>query len=198
MADPAPIADSATHFLAVHRHFLETALKPWRYIERMDAAQLGRLIDDHAAALVLYARQWCAAPEDVVQDAFLALITQSRTPEPAVPWLFRVVRNGAISAARSERRRRRREASAVPQPWFLPETGHGLETAELHEALAALPLEQREFIVAHLWGGLTFEQMGELSNCSTSMAYRRYSAGVTALRERMGGEICPTKPPTRG
>jgi len=37
----------------------------------MDPTFLGRLIDRHAAALVLYARQWCAAPEDVVQDAFL-------------------------------------------------------------------------------------------------------------------------------
>ena len=30
---------------------------------------LGRLFDEHAAALVLYARPWCDAPEDIVQDA---------------------------------------------------------------------------------------------------------------------------------
>src|SRR5437667_425569 len=36
----------------------------------MNAGQLADLIDGHAAALVLFARQWCAAPEDVVRDAF--------------------------------------------------------------------------------------------------------------------------------
>jgi RNA polymerase sigma factor (sigma-70 family) len=162
----------------------------------MDAKQLGRLIDDHAAALVLYARQWCAAPEDVVQDAFITLLSQTRPPEPAVPWLFRVVRNRAISAARSERRRRQREASAAPQAWFLPEIASGLEAAELRDALATLPLEQREVVVAHVWGGLTFEQIGALADCSTSMAYRRYTLGIATLRERMGRLPCPTKPPT--
>jgi RNA polymerase sigma-70 factor (ECF subfamily) len=163
----------------------------------MDATRLGRLIDDHAAALVLYARQWCAAPEDAVQDAFLALMAQSRVPDPVAPWLFRVVRNRAVSAGRSERRRRRRETQAAPGAWFHSDVASGLEAAELRDALAALPLEQREVIVAHLWGGLTFEQIGGLCGCSTSMAYRHYTAGVAALRERMGGVPCPTKPPTR-
>jgi RNA polymerase sigma factor (sigma-70 family) len=178
-------------------HFLETASAGWRYTGRMDATRLGRLIDDHAAALVLYARQWCSAPEDVVQDAFVALMAQARVPEPAVPWLFHVVRNRAISSGRSERRRRRREVQAAPGNWFYADPERALEAAELRDALAALPLAQREAIVAHLWGGLTFEQVGELAGCSTSMAYRHYLAGVTALRERMGGVSCPTKPPTR-
>ncbi len=163
----------------------------------MDASQLGRLIDAHAAALVLYARQWCAVSEDVVQDAFLSLMAQPRVPEPVVPWLFRVVRNRALSVARSERRRRRRESDTAATPWFHPDTGSGLEAAELRDALAALPPEQRESIVAHVWGGLSFEQVGALAGCSTSMAYRRYAAGLAALRERMGGGLpCPTKPPT--
>jgi RNA polymerase sigma-70 factor (ECF subfamily) len=163
----------------------------------MDATRLGRLIDEHAAALVLYARQWCAAPEDVVQDAFLALMRQAADPEPVLPWLFRVVRNRAISAARSERRRQRRQASGGRDPWFFPIAERGLEAAELRDALAVLPFEQREVIVAHIWGGLTFEQIGVLSGCSTSMCYRHYAAGLAALRERMGALPCPTKPPTR-
>ena len=40
---------------------------------RMDSDLLGRLLDQHAAALTLYARQWCDTPEDVVQEAFLKL-----------------------------------------------------------------------------------------------------------------------------
>lgn len=37
---------------------------------------LTRLLDEHGAALVLYAQQWCDTPEDVVQEAFLALVRQ--------------------------------------------------------------------------------------------------------------------------
>ena len=66
---------------------------------------LTRLFNEHGAALVLYARQWCAAPEDVVQEGFLLLARQSVTPENPAGWLYRVVRNGAISASRSAGRR---------------------------------------------------------------------------------------------
>jgi RNA polymerase sigma-70 factor (ECF subfamily) len=170
----------------------------WRYGGRMDAAAFGRLIDRYAAALVLYARQWCDAPEDVVQDAFLALMARAAAPEPVAPWLFRVVRNRAISAARTERRRRRREQIAFGrrEPWFQTDPGGELDAASLRDALAELPADQREVIVAHLWGGLTFEQAGALAGCSTSMAYRRYVAGVETLRARLGGAVCPEKPTT--
>ena len=42
---------------------------------------LGRLLDEHGAALVLYARQWCASPDDVVQEALIQLARQPQVPE---------------------------------------------------------------------------------------------------------------------
>jgi RNA polymerase sigma-70 factor (ECF subfamily) len=48
-----------------------------------------------------------------------------------------------------------------------------------------LPLDEREVIVAHLWGGLTFEQIAAVAGCSSSTAHRRYAAGLSALRERL-------------
>jgi len=133
-----------------------------------------------------------------VQEAFLKLMGQPRLPEQVLPWLFRVVRNRAISAARAERRRRRREqdVAARSAPWFSTDPAQGLDADALHQALAALPADQREVIVAHIWGGLTFEQIAALAACSTSMAYRRYSAGVAALRARLGEVPCPTNRPT--
>ncbi len=41
---------------------------------------LTRLLDEHGAALVLYAQQWCTAPEDVVQEAFVRLMCQRPVP----------------------------------------------------------------------------------------------------------------------
>ena len=77
----------------------------------MEPEALGTLFDRHAPALVLYARQWTATPEDVVQDAFVKLARTRTAAENVVPWLFRVVRNAAINAGRAERNRRKREAT---------------------------------------------------------------------------------------
>ena len=71
----------------------------------MTATEVARLIDTHAATLVLCARQWCAEPEDVVQEAFVKLVRQSRPPVDAVAWLYCVVRNGALDASKMARRR---------------------------------------------------------------------------------------------
>ena len=52
---------------------------------------LGRLVDEHAAALTLFARQWCAAPEDVVQEAFVKLAARRPPPNDPAAWLYQVV-----------------------------------------------------------------------------------------------------------
>jgi RNA polymerase sigma-70 factor (ECF subfamily) len=160
---------------------------------------LGLLVDRHAPALVLYARQWCAAPEDVVQEAFLKLVAQRPPPANPVPWLYRVVRNAARAAARADRRRRAHEGVAAQQApaWFVKDEPEGLDVRAVTAGLQSLPPEQREAIVAHLWGGLTFEQIAEVAGCSSSTAHRWYAAGLAALRERLGVP-CPTKPTLPG
>ena len=153
-----------------------------------------RVLDEHGAALVLYAGQWCDTPEDVVQDALLNLVRQPAAPENPVGWIYRVVRNGAISASRGTRRRSRHEAAAAHrnEPWFVTAEGQRLDAAAAREALEQLPIEQRETIVARLWGGLSYEQIAELTGSSTSSAHRWYQAGLSALRERLGVK-CPKK-----
>ena len=66
---------------------------------------LSRILREHGAALVLYSRQWCRTPEDVVQEAFFSLARQVECPDNVLAWLYRVVRNGAISAAQAASRR---------------------------------------------------------------------------------------------
>ncbi len=155
---------------------------------------LTRLLDEHGGALVLYAQQWCHTPEDVVQEALLSLMRQTSLPENLVGWLYRVVRNGAISAARRSTRRSRREAAIAPrgEPWFTSSQGDRLDAAKAAEALKQLPIEQRETIVARLWGGLSYQQIAELTGSSTSSTHRWYQAGLSALRERLGVR-CPNK-----
>jgi RNA polymerase sigma-70 factor (ECF subfamily) len=148
---------------------------------------LGELVDRHAAALVLFARQFCRSPEDVVQEAFMQLARQAAAPNEPAAWLFRVVRNGAHSAARGERRRRKHEVAAATRRlnWFLPAEASRLDAHWVAEALAELALDQREIVVAHLWGGLTFQQIAELAGVSPATAYRRYETALRALRARI-------------
>jgi len=156
---------------------------------------VSRLYDGHAAALELYAAQWASAPADVVQEAFLQLFRQNRVPENPVPWLYRVVRNGALSAARSESRRRRRETAKAPArtEWFEPAEESGLDAATAAEALRSIGDAEREVVIARIWGGLTFEEIGEVAGISTSTAHRRYEAAIRELRERLGVTWLTTK-----
>src|ERR1700722_15912423 len=98
-----------------------------------------KLIDGHAGALLLFARQWCNAPEDVVHNAFLKLVRQRPVPKNALAWLFRVVRNEGLDAAKAERRRTRREAAAArQQAWFVEPQIDGLDADAAVAALQGL------------------------------------------------------------
>lgn len=158
----------------------------------MTPSEFARLLDVHGPPLILYARQWCATPEDVVQDAFVKLVALREKPNEVVAWLFRVVRNGAIDAGRTAKGRRRRESAvARPERWFVEEAADGLDAEEAVEALQRLAVEEREIIVARLWGGLSFEQIADVASCSASTAFRRFSAGIDTLRKELGLP-CPT------
>jgi RNA polymerase sigma-70 factor (ECF subfamily) len=161
----------------------------------MSPQELARLIDEQAAALILSARQWCSVPEDVVHSAFVKLVRQGARPTDPLAWLYRVVRNGALDAAKTARRRQHREAEAARiRPWFVEPEVDGLDAQSAVAALERLDIDQRELVVAHLWGGLTFEQIGAIAGCSASSAYRRYQAAIETLRSSMGVP-CPTPSP---
>jgi RNA polymerase sigma-70 factor (ECF subfamily) len=165
----------------------------------MSPTDFAVLVDAHCGALILFARQWCAAPEDVVQDAFLKLVVAREKPRDVVAWLYRVVRNGAIDAGKIARRRTGREQAAARREsdtsrWFIEPEIDGLDAHTVVAALQHLSGDQRETIVAHLWGGLTFEQIATVSGCSASTAFRRYSTGIESLRKELGVP-CPNHLP---
>ena len=160
----------------------------------MEPIELANLINRHAARLELYARQWCDETADVVQSAFVRLIEQEPSPQRPVAWLFRVVRNEALMQSRSQRRRRLREGvvAETTSPWFETSMDVGLDSIAATEALQELPDDCREVVIAHLWGTLTFEEIGELTGTSSSTAHRRYLEGLTLLRKRLGVS-CPNE-----
>src|SRR5262249_37026256 len=98
----------------------------------------------------------------------------------------------ALSVRRSSWRRRRREQErSIPEAW-LDAIDCRLDASEIACSLAELPLEQREVIVARIWGGLGFEEIAVLMECSVATAHRRYLAGLERLRERFHNPCNPT------
>jgi RNA polymerase sigma-70 factor (ECF subfamily) len=157
-------------------------------MSRISPEFIAGLFDRHVAALELFAAQWFATPADIVQEAFLQLVRQGRVPDRPVAWLYRVVRNGAISAARRETRRQRNEQTAIAQARLRFEAGgeSPLDAELAARGLAGLPEEKREAVIARIWGGLTFEEIGEFAEISSSEAHRRYESGLAALRKTLG------------
>jgi RNA polymerase sigma factor (sigma-70 family) len=162
-----------------------------------DPAQIGRWFDAYAAQLVLYARQWNAehgTAEDVVQDVFLRLTEQSRPPENVKAWLYRAVRNAAISAARTRRRRMDREGRvAQDRPeWFRHNPGDLIDARAAQDALAGLPETQREIAVLRIWARMTLQEVADAVGLPLSTVHDQYRAGLAAVRKQMESP-CPTK-----
>lgn len=153
-----------------------------------ESPSMEALMRELAPSLVLYARQWCDCPEDVVQEAFLKFSRQKPPPENPRAWLFHVVRNEAISAVRSQKRRKTRETATARDEavWFLRSHENQLDADDATETLRALPDELRETVIAKLWGDMSFDEVGLLTNTSASTAYRRYAEALRIMRERLG------------
>jgi len=154
----------------------------------ISAEMLRDLIARYAPPLVLYARQLDPfSAEDVVQEAFVRLVEAETPPENVKNWLFRVVRNASISARRSgaARRKYERRAAETRTTWFEADHGIRLDAARAAAVLGELPGELREVVVARIWGELTFEEIGDLTETSRSSAHRRYLEGLTRIRERL-------------
>jgi RNA polymerase sigma factor (sigma-70 family) len=141
--------------------------------------------------LGLYARQWCQAPDDVVQQALIELAGCPEPPDSPVAWLFAAVRRRAISRGRSDRTRSAHERAAARE-WFERSRDRESAAARAAELLTELPMEKREIVIAYLYGRLTFDEIGHLIGTSTSTARRQYEAALLHLRERID-RPCPKR-----
>jgi RNA polymerase sigma factor (sigma-70 family) len=170
----------------------EAANANGRATRRAGPELLGQLIDRHAAALELYAAGWCDCPEDVLQEVLIELAARQSVPEQIVSWLYRAVRNRAINAHRANCRRRRHEDEAARRRGaeLIGWPGEWLDTRTAADALDVLPQELRETVVAHLWGGLTFRQIGVITDTSESTAHRRYQDALRQIRRLLTREPC--------
>jgi len=149
------------------------------------------LWNEHVRGLILYARQWAdREAEDVVQEAFLKLLSATPPPDNPKAWLYRVVRNAAL-----DRRRKSRWFQPPPlENWFdnvpdkgLPDKSPPFDGVELTQLLETLPESSREIVIAKIWGNLTFKEIAELSGRPISSVHHEYQGGIEKLRKILGG-----------
>jgi len=154
-----------------------------------------RFLRDVGPRLRAYLYYAGAGPDvdDIVQDTCLAAHRHwgelAAHPEPAA-WMLLVARN----ALRNRRKRadlerraldRRRPAVAAVAPSGDPLEGDE-RTAAIAGALRELPEASREAVVAKIWGGLTWSQIGAGLGVSEDTAARLFARGLRALKPKLG------------
>jgi RNA polymerase sigma-70 factor (ECF subfamily) len=153
-------------------------------------AALEELYDAYAGAVYRQALSLLgsrADAEDVVQEVFLKLVRRRGGPiwEPKA-YLLTAARHEACSSLR----RRRREAptddievglAGLPVPF--DSRNHAVE---VREALAALPVEQREVVVLKVYEQRTFEEIGQMLKTSINTVASRYRYALKKLRQALG------------
>lgn len=156
-------------------------------LNRSDTLQLSDLVAAHGAALRLYARQWCRWPDDAVQEALIDLLRQDPVPDHPLAWLFVAVRRRAMNLARAEQRRTRHQRAAAERcaPWFCDGADSPLTGADVERLLAQLDALDREIVVARIWGELSFEQIADVVDRSTTVVHRRYQRALARLGKLM-------------
>ena len=162
-----------------------------------DTDDLAVWLDRHGAALVLLARQWVgshADAEDVVQKAFVGFWrSRSRVDDP-VAYLYGCVRREARAWLRARLRRRRREQIAgrdgksSPQDDLFARLENEEEMTRIQTAVEHLPTAQREVLVLHVWGELTFAQVAAVLRISPNTAASRYRYALGSLRRQLTGD----------
>jgi RNA polymerase sigma-70 factor (ECF subfamily) len=158
---------------------------------------VAQLFEAHATALLFYARQWLdeAAAEDAVQRVFVRLIAGGRRPADARTWLYRCVRNEAISGSRSDHRRRRRERAVASNAgrWFVASPEDRIDAVAAEAALRSLSPVRREIVTLRLWSGLTLAQVAEVMGLAVSTVHGHFRSALTEMRQQMEPP-CPTNP----
>ena len=72
--------------------------------------------------------------------------------------------------------------------WFDPPLRDYAAESNLRQSLVALPEDQRQVVVLHVWGELTFSEIADVLNVSPNTAASRYRYALAKLRDSMRGK----------
>jgi RNA polymerase sigma-70 factor, ECF subfamily len=156
-----------------------------------------RYKDDLFSALVGFLAGDRATAEDVLHDVFVTFAERARRlriKQSLRNYLWTSCLNRArdVLRRRTERTPPVLELATVPSetdPRRLAQDDE--EARQLWSALGTLPLEQREVVLLHIHGQLTFREVAELLGISINTAQSRYRYALQALRKRLNPQGLP-------
>jgi RNA polymerase sigma-70 factor (ECF subfamily) len=154
-----------------------------------------RLYDEHAQSLYAFLLNFTrdqADTRDLLQEIFVKLAREPNLLDGVRDeraFFIRLAHNAAIDLIRRRGTRERTKenfAAEIISP-FAPTNDPDEKTfrAELSEALAELPEEQRAVVHLKLWGELTFEKIAAVLEIPPNTAASRYRYALDKLRGRL-------------
>ena len=176
----------------------EDKILAWRFRKGSDAA-LRRIYEKYYDYLLTVATALLHdvnTAEDIVHDSFVKLSESRRllNPQGSLKWyLVACVSN----RARDELRGRRHKAAVLDESLSVASEAHGPASAAICNeqmrivsgALEQLPYEQREVVVLHTRGAMTFKAIAELRQVSVKTVQSRYRYGLERLRTLLNGQV---------
>jgi RNA polymerase sigma factor (sigma-70 family) len=158
-----------------------------------DAAPISEVFTRERSRLLSFIRRRVPDPrdaEDIVQDVFYELVEANRLLMPidhVTGWLFRVARNRITDLFR------RKKPAALDFEDLVPSADAGPEAeylrqvllGELERAIASLPKDQRDVLIAHELEGLSFKELAAKTGVSVNTLLSRKHYAVLRLRERL-------------
>jgi RNA polymerase sigma-70 factor, ECF subfamily len=166
-----------------------------RQIEHsLDSARIGDHLDR------LYRAAWALTgsredAEDLVQETYARVLARPRIlrNEDDLGYLLRSLRNTFLNQKRAERRRLRPdplpdELGLVADPWA-PEPADALQAKELYAAVAALPEDYRDVLVAVDITGLSYKEAARALRIREGTVMSRLYRARQQVVRRLDGEI---------
>ena len=139
--------------------------------------------------------------EDIVQETFLKLWNSASAFDPGKgslrAWLLTSVRNRAIDQLRGRGAHERREVDLASAEW-VPASGAGgdpwrevaaeMERDAVRDALARLPVEQKQVVELAFYGGYTYREIAEISRVPLSTVKGRMRLALEKLHSYLEGK----------
>jgi len=177
---------------------LEDKLLAWRF-KKGSREALRRIYEKYYDYLLTVATALLNdvhAAEDVVHDSFLKLSESAHllNPRRSLKWyLVACVSN----RARDKIRGRRHKAVGLDKSLSLPSRTRGPASAAIcneqmqfiTDALKQLPYEQREVMVLHTRGKMTFKAIAELQQVSIKTIQSRYRYALEKMKTLLNGQV---------
>lgn len=132
-----------------------------------------------------------ARAEDAIHEAFSRLLRMGRMPDDLKVYVFRAVRNAAIDQVTRFRKLGDVHSNNGAVAIFESHDGPADSASKrefqsrLETAIASLPEPQRDAVVFHLYGELTFKEIARLQGVPDSTVAARYYRALEKLRAEL-------------